>query len=75
MESTIKCFCGKENTTCCDSFGNPNKVAAYEVWRQDDNGNQVMIEKTCCEAEALDKVRLFTERGHKQLYWAQPLTH
>ncbi|MBS1956975.1 MAG: hypothetical protein JST89_22490 [Cyanobacteria bacterium SZAS-4] len=63
MESTAKCSCAKEN------------LAAYEVWRQDDNGNQVMIEKACCEAEALDRVRLFTERGHKQLYWAQAVSN
>lgn len=43
----------------------------HELWRQDDNGNQVLIETCPCRADALQKARIFTERGHRQLYWAQ----
>ena len=43
----------------------------HELWRQDDNGNQVLIETCPCRADAIQKARIFTERGHRQLYWAQ----
>lgn len=43
----------------------------HELWRQDDNGNQVLIETCICRADALQKARIFTERGHRQLYWAK----
>lgn len=43
----------------------------HELWRQDDNGNQVLIETCPCRADALQKARIFTDRGHRQLYWAQ----
>ena len=43
----------------------------HDLWRQDDNGNQVLIETCPCRADALQKARIFTERGHRQLYWAQ----
>jgi hypothetical protein len=45
----------------------------HELWRQDDNGNRMLIEKTSCKADALKKVRQFTELGHKQLYWCVQL--
>lgn len=41
----------------------------HELWRQDDNGNQVLIEICPCRADAMQKARVFTERGHRQLYW------
>jgi hypothetical protein len=47
------------------------KFTPHELWRQDDNGNQVLIETCICQADALQKARMFTERGHRQLYWAQ----
>ncbi|MGD9680055.1 MAG: hypothetical protein AB7W16_02625 [Candidatus Obscuribacterales bacterium] len=48
------------------------ELAAHELWRQDDNGNEFLIETLPCRADALVRVRLFTERGHKQLYWTCP---
>ncbi|MCA9805964.1 MAG: hypothetical protein KC777_28545 [Cyanobacteria bacterium HKST-UBA02] len=48
------------------------ELAAHEVWRQDDNGNEFLVETLPCRADALSRVRMFTERGHKQLYWASP---
>lgn len=47
------------------------KLLEHELWRQDDNGNQVLIETTCCLADAIYKVNEFTARGHRQLYWAR----
>lgn len=47
------------------------KFTPHELWRQDDNGNQVLIETCICRADALQKARIFTERGHRQLYWAK----
>jgi hypothetical protein len=49
------------------------KFVEHELWRQDDNGNSILIERMPCRADALAKVRMYTERGHKQLYWAQPV--
>lgn len=51
---------------------NSIKFQPYELWRQDDNGNQALIEVLPCRADANAKVKMYTERGHKQLYWCQP---
>lgn len=49
----------------------PVRLLDHELWRQDDNGNQVLIETICCLADALYKVNEFTARSHRQLYWAR----
>lgn len=48
------------------------KFQPYELWRQDDNGNQALIEVLPCRADADAKVKMYTDRGHKQLYWCKP---
>jgi hypothetical protein len=49
------------------------ELTKYELLRQDDNGNEFRIETTRGRADALHKVRVFTDRGRKQLYWARPV--
>lgn len=44
----------------------------HELWRQDDNGNQALIEVLPCRADANAKVTMYTDRGHKQMYWCKP---
>lgn len=48
------------------------KFKPYELWRQDDNGNQALIEVLPCRADANAKVKMYTDRGHKQMYWCKP---
>lgn len=48
------------------------RLKKYELWRQDDNGNQAMIEVLPCRADANAKVKMYTDRGHKQMYWCRP---
>lgn len=47
------------------------KFTEFELWRQDDNGNQALIDVYPCRADALRQVKLYTDRGHKQMYWAK----
>lgn len=41
----------------------------WEVWRQDDNGQEYLMEVVDREDRAVALVREYTERGHKQTYW------
>jgi hypothetical protein len=47
------------------------KFQPHDVWRQDDNGNQFLVEKLPCRADAVQLAERLTARGHKQLYWAE----
>ena len=46
------------------------QLQAHEVWRQDDNGGQFLVESCICRADANRRVDQLTARGHKQTYWA-----
>jgi len=47
----------------------PEENGAFELWRQDDNGNEFLISTFRSRDEA-DKARLRLEaKGHKQHYW------
>jgi hypothetical protein len=49
-------------------------LAAHTTWtihRQDDNGNQFVVQTGLSQEEAERLVATFTARGHKQLYWAE----
>lgn len=49
-------------------------LAADTTWtvrRQDDNGNQFVVQTGLSQEEAERLVAMFTVRGHKQLYWAE----
>lgn len=41
-----------------------------ELWCQNDNGSEVMLDKLPCLADALHKMNLLTEK--KNLYWTKP---
>ena len=43
---------------------------AFEVWRQDDNGNRYEVARTESRADAEGLVAVMEARGHKQYYWA-----
>lgn len=43
----------------------------YEVWRQDDNGNQYLIQITPCKAEATRLMEKLSAQLHKQIYWIE----
>lgn len=46
----------------------------WRVCRQDDNANRFVIADFLDEASARTHAGEFTARGHKQLYWAEPMT-
>ncbi len=46
--------------------------AAWELWRQDDNGNRFLIARFASRVEAEDAGRRFEALAHKQTYWVQP---
>lgn len=59
-------------TNDLDKISDAIKFTPYELWRQDDNGNQALIEVLPCRADANAKVKMYTDRGHKQMYWCKP---
>lgn len=46
----------------------------YQVWRQDDHGNKVMIHKGLTEFEATTIKDILERRGHKQMYWVDSVS-
>lgn len=49
------------------------KFHAHEVWRQDDHGNKFLVERKSCKADAVLRANELTARGHKQMYWTEPV--
>ncbi|HYW12209.1 MAG TPA: SPOR domain-containing protein [Longimicrobium sp.] len=47
-------------------------VGAWELWRQDDNGNRFRIGSFDTEAQAGVEQRRFEALAHKQIYWVEP---
>jgi len=45
----------------------------WNVCRQDDNGNRFIVHTALSEQAARNAVAEFEQRGHKQLYWAEPM--
>jgi ferredoxin len=45
----------------------------WRVWRQDDNGNRFALGTALSERAARHTVADYQRRGHKQLYWAEPM--
>jgi len=43
------------------------------VMRQDDSGNRFVVAGALTEAEARLLSSSYAARGHKQLYWAEPM--
>lgn len=48
----------------------PEMDGDWSVWRQGDDGNEVLIESGLSEELAKQMVADFEAHGHKQLYWA-----
>jgi ferredoxin len=46
----------------------------WSVWRQDDNANRFPLDTALSEQAARRMVDDYQRRGHKQLYWAEPMT-
>lgn len=44
---------------------------SWELWRQDDNGNRVLMRVFQHEEDAIRERDAFEARGHKQTYWLQ----
>ena len=51
--------------------GSPADAAAWELWRQDDNGNRFRIARFASRAAADAEQRRFEALGHKQTYWVE----
>lgn len=58
-----------------DAIGRADDVAdeagAWELWRQDDNGNLFRIARFSSRAAADAEQRRFEAQAHKQTYWVQ----
>ncbi|HEY9785996.1 MAG TPA: heavy metal translocating P-type ATPase [Candidatus Obscuribacterales bacterium] len=60
---------------CCSHSEPANHDAtdgAFEVWRQDDNGNKFVVQTCAGKSEAEELARELTAKGHKQTYWVEP---
>ena len=44
---------------------------AWELWRQDDNGNRFLVARFGTRGEADAEQRRFEALGHKQTYWVE----
>lgn len=49
-----------------------DELPSWVLWRSDDNGNQFEMERFRSYAKAELHERIYTNRGHKQLYWIRP---
>ena len=47
------------------------KESKFSVWRLDDNNNEFLVRGGLSEDEALELVREFEGRGHRQAYWVK----
>ena len=47
------------------------KEGGFSVWRLDDNNNEFMVRDGLTEEEALELVREYEGRGHRQAYWVK----
>lgn len=43
----------------------------WQLWRQDDGGNQYLVESFTTESAANKMMKKCEERGHKQVYWVK----
>ena len=43
----------------------------WSVWRRDENGNHFRVKEGLTQSDAWELVRVYEQKGHKQLYWAQ----
>ncbi len=56
-----------------DADREPSSAAPrWALWRQDDNGNRVLMRRFADLADAEREQRAYEARGHKQTYWIEP---
>lgn len=48
------------------------RLPVWALWRQDDSGNHFEIAQFRSYAKACAQQRMYTQRGHKQMYWVDP---
>ena len=48
-----------------------NGTKHFQLWRLDDNNNEVLVEVFVSERAAHQKKKEFEDRGHKQAYWVK----
>ena len=51
--------------------GDSDSKGSFQLWRQDDNGNEFMISEHQSELEAQLLRKRLERRGHKQHYWVK----
>ena len=51
--------------------GENRRKGEFSVWRLDDNNNEFLVRDGLTEEEALELVREFEGRGHRQAYWVK----
>lgn len=66
---TISYILGVEYSAQVHEIESERERLIYQVWRQDDHGNKVMIHKGLTEFEATTIKDILERRGHKQMYW------
>lgn len=54
-----------------DDRSAPAAAGAWELWRQDDNGNRFRIARFASRESAEAEQRRFEALGHKQTYWME----
>jgi ferredoxin len=63
-----------ERRIAFDEFRSDDAIRyRWRVWRQDDNGNRFALGDALDEDEARRLAADYERRGHKQLYWAEPM--
>ena len=45
------------------------ELPVWVLWREDDNGNRVEIDRYRSYAKAEQDERIYADRGHRQSYW------
>lgn len=50
-----------------------DSASNWRVMRQDDNGNRFLVESNLSQDAATRLAEELTSRGHKQMYWAEPM--
>jgi hypothetical protein len=48
-----------------------DRASAWQLKRQDDNGNQYTVETFDSEEEAKNMLAYYERKGHKQTYWVE----
>jgi probable phosphoglycerate mutase len=57
---------------CVDAPATADEGTRWELWRQDDNGNRVLVAGFATRGEAAARMAEFESRHHKQTYWVAP---